>query len=64
MPKSIISDRDPIFQSTFWKELFRLQGTQLCFPSAYHPESDGQTEHINCCVEQFLRAFVHDQPSK
>jgi Integrase zinc binding domain/Integrase core domain len=64
MPKSIISDRDPIFQSTFWKELFRLQGTQLRFSSAYHPESDGQTERINRCVEQFLRAFVHDQPSK
>ncbi|KAJ1704458.1 hypothetical protein LUZ63_004237 [Rhynchospora breviuscula] len=64
MPKSIISNRDPIFQNTFWKKLFRLQGTKLRFSSAYHPESDGQTERMNRCVEQFLRSFVHDQPSK
>jgi hypothetical protein len=64
MPKSIVSDRDPIFQSAFWKELLKLQGTKLHFSSAYHPETDGQTERINCCIEQFLRAFVHEQPSR
>lgn len=37
IPKSIISDRDPLFLSHFWSELFRLQGTQLKMSSSYHP---------------------------
>lgn len=47
MPSHIISDRDRIFTSTFWRELFKLANTTLCMSSAYHPKSDGQTERVN-----------------
>ncbi|KAK9157656.1 hypothetical protein Scep_004230 [Stephania cephalantha] len=40
VPSSIVSDRDPLFISAFWQELFKLQGTKLAMSSAYHPQSD------------------------
>lgn len=64
MPSAIISDRDRVFTSSFWQALFRLSGTQLRLSTCYHPQTDGQTERVNQCLETYLRCFVHACPSK
>src|SRR5215813_9654699 len=55
LPSSIFSDRDPKFTSTWWKELHRLLGTKLLMSTAYHPQTDGQTERMNRTIGQLLR---------
>ncbi|WVY98895.1 hypothetical protein V8G54_031046 [Vigna mungo] len=63
LPKSIVSDRDPVFISRFWSDLLKFSGTLLRMSSSYHPQTDGQTEVMNRTIEQYLRAFVHQKPS-
>jgi transposase InsO family protein len=64
MPMTIISDRDRIFTNKFWHELFKLAKVTLQMSSAYHPQSDGQTEQVNQCFETFLCCFVHACPKQ
>ncbi|KAG8380924.1 hypothetical protein BUALT_Bualt06G0067200 [Buddleja alternifolia] len=58
LPKSIISDRDPRFTGRLWTELFKLLGSELCFSTSFHPQTDGQTERVNALLECYLRHFV------
>ena len=59
IPSVLISDRDVRFTSKFWKELWRLLGTNLRMGSGFHPESSGQVEKFNQLLEQTLRCTVH-----
>ncbi|MCO5561715.1 hypothetical protein L7F22_015338 [Adiantum nelumboides] len=64
MPKSIVSDRDPRMTSLFWQALFENLGTKLDFSSAYHPQTDGQSEIANATVLDLLKMYVSDRQSE
>ena len=64
MPKKIVSDRGTQFTSRFWKSLHEALGTKLAFSTAYHPQTDGQTERVNQILEDMLRACVLSYGSK
>lgn len=57
-PVSIISDRGPQFVSHLWREFCRILGIQLKLSTAFHPQTDGQTEIMNQYLDQRLRPFV------
>ena len=60
IPEALISDRDKLFTSNYWKTLMPLLGTKLKMSTAFHPTTDGQTERTNQTLEQYLRHYVND----
>jgi len=61
LPDQIISDRGPQFVSAFTRELNRLLGIQTSLSTAFHPQTDGQTERVNQEIEQYLRLFINQR---
>ena len=59
IPDKIICDRDPIFMSHFWKNLFKTLNVKISPSTAYHPQTDGQTEIVNRKLEEMIRSFVN-----
>jgi transposase InsO family protein len=64
IPRKIVSDRDTKFTSNFWRGLFKGFGTNINFNMVYHPRTDGKTERVNQIIEDMLRMYVMDKPSK
>ena len=58
LPERIVSDRDSLFTSKFWKRLHHLLGTELRMSSAFHPQTDGTTERANRTITQMIRQCV------
>jgi hypothetical protein len=58
IPKTIVSDRGALFVARFWEQLQESLGTRAIRSSAYHPQTDGQTERVNQILEDMLRACV------
>lgn len=63
-PESIVTDMDKVFLWNFLQSLFKVLGTQLHYSTTYHPQSDGQTERVNKCLENYLGCMTASRPTQ
>ncbi|XP_071678585.1 uncharacterized protein [Lolium perenne] len=61
-PSSIVSDRDPVFTGHVWRDLFGLAGMKLQMSTAFHPQTDGQSEVVNKIIAMYLHCITGDRP--
>jgi transposase InsO family protein len=61
-PASIVSDRNPVFTSHLWRDLFKLAGVKQRLSTAFHPQTDGQSEVINRIIVMYFRCVTGDRP--
>jgi len=62
IPTDIVLDRDSRFTSEAWQELLKILRIRPRMSTAFHPQTDGQTERLNQTIEAYLRAFIsHEQ---
>jgi transposase InsO family protein len=61
LPADITSDRGSLFTSHFWEGLCACLNTKQNLSTAFHPQTDGQTERVNGILEQYLRAYCNYQ---
>jgi hypothetical protein len=61
LPDTVLSDRGSQFVASFTRELYRLLRIRIASSTAYHPQTDGQTERVNQEMEQYLRLFVNER---
>jgi len=61
LPKCVVSDRGPQFVARFTRELYQLLGIKLASSTAWHPQTNGQTEHVNQELDQYLQLFVNER---
>lgn len=59
---SIVSDRDPVFTSHMWRDLFKMVSVQFHFSTAFHPQIDGQSKVVNKVITMYLRCAMGDCP--
>ena len=62
LPLSIVFDIDTKFLGHFWRTLWNKLGTKLSFSSAYHPQTDGQTEVVNRILGNIVRSLLYEHP--
>ena len=64
LPTVMVTDRDRIFTSHLWQKLFQKMGVKLHLSTSYHPQTDGHTERVNQCLENYLRCMAFAHPKK